>query len=73
MHRQGLNGQWTNAPLPVGLHEPALLRGALNELIHGLAHDGELISSGRSARKTLAVMLAMLQSHARGNVRVDLG
>jgi hypothetical protein len=31
-----------------------------------------LVSSGREARKTLEIMLAILKSHHQGNVRVDL-
>ena len=51
---------------------PILLDGAVDELVRCLNGDGELTSSGHSARRTLEVTLAMMQSHARGNVRVDL-
>jgi predicted dehydrogenase len=46
--------------------------GALAELIHVLEYGGELVSSGQEARKTLAMMLAMLRSHQLGNVRVEV-
>jgi predicted dehydrogenase len=46
--------------------------GALAELVHVLEHGGDLVSSGREARKTLAIMLAMLRSHQQGNVRVEV-
>lgn len=37
-----------------------------------MEHGGELASSGHSARQTVEVLLAMLRSHAQGNVRVNL-
>ncbi len=46
--------------------------GAVAELVHVLEQGGELISTGREARKTLEIMLAILQSHTQGNVRVNL-
>jgi predicted dehydrogenase len=45
---------------------------AVGELIHVLEQGGELVSSARSARQTLEIMLAMLKSHQLGNVRVNL-
>ncbi|MBI3923898.1 MAG: Gfo/Idh/MocA family oxidoreductase [Armatimonadetes bacterium] len=46
--------------------------GALSELIHALENGCELVSSGREARKTLEIMLAILKSHELGNARVAL-
>ncbi len=46
--------------------------GAVAELVHVLEHGGQLVSSGREARKTLDIMLAILKSHTQGNVRVNL-
>ncbi len=46
--------------------------GAVAELVHVLEHGGPLVSGGREARKTLDIMLAILQSHTQGNVRVNL-
>ncbi len=55
--------------------EPGIEAGllaAVSELVNAVEHGRELTSSGRSARRTLEVMLAMLRSHALGNVRVNL-
>lgn len=46
--------------------------GAVAELIHRLEKGGELVSSATSARHTLEILLAMLRSHALGNVRINL-
>ncbi|MBI2504402.1 MAG: Gfo/Idh/MocA family oxidoreductase [Candidatus Latescibacteria bacterium] len=62
---------WTREVSPDSfLHTRQL--GAVDELVHVLEAGGDLISSGREARKTLELILAMLASHCRGNVRVDL-
>ena len=45
---------------------------AVGELIHVLENGGDLVSSGREARKTLEIMLGMLRSHQEGNRRVDM-
>jgi predicted dehydrogenase len=45
---------------------------AVGELIHVLENGGELVSTGREARKTLEIMLGMLLSHQEGNRRVNL-
>jgi predicted dehydrogenase len=45
---------------------------SLAELIESLETGKPLVSPAREARKTLAIMLAMLQSHSLGNVRVGL-
>jgi predicted dehydrogenase len=51
--------------------------GAVHEMVHLLDHEGaplaaEPLSSGRTARDTVAVMMAILESHKRGNVRVPV-
>lgn len=53
-------------------YQMTMQAAAVAELIHVLEHGGELISSARSARQTLEIMLAMLKSHQLGNVRVNL-
>jgi predicted dehydrogenase len=63
---------WSRTTLPPGEYLQTHQLGAVAELIHVLEHGGELISPGSAARQAVAVMLAMLQSHAAGNVRVDL-
>ena len=45
---------------------------AVGELIHVLENGGDLVSSGREARKTLEIMLGMLRSHQEGNRRVEM-
>ena len=42
------------------------------ELIDVIENGGDLLSSAREAKKTVEVLVGFLQSHARGNVRVDL-
>ena len=44
---------------------------AVAELIDVMEHGGELVSSGREARKTLEIMLGILKSHHAGNARID--
>lgn len=46
--------------------------GALEEVLRALEHGGELICSGREARKTVEIALAILKSHQLGNQRVNL-
>lgn len=70
--RQGTDGQWSRTPVIPDKTKEAGLLAAVNELIDTLEQGGELISSGRSARKTVEVILAMLRSHAQGNRRVNL-
>lgn len=70
--RQRADGQLSHTPVtPNQVGESGLL-AAVIELIQVLENGGELISSGRSARKTLEVLLAMLKSHTQGNVRINL-
>jgi predicted dehydrogenase len=42
------------------------------EIVDKLENGGDLVSTGREARKTLQIMLGILESHHAGNVRVDL-
>jgi len=44
---------------------------AVTELINVLENGGELVSPAREARKALEIMLGILKSHRKGNVRVD--
>lgn len=70
--RQEAGGQLSHTPvLPAPGTESGLL-AAIGELIQVLENGGELVSSGRSARQTLEVILAMLQSHIQGNRRINL-
>lgn len=45
---------------------------SVGELVYVLEHGGELVSPAREARKALEIILAILQSHHAGNVRVNL-
>lgn len=72
IQRLGADGVIKSMPHLTLTADPQMLKRSLAELLRVLAHGGELVSSGQSARKTLAAMLAMLQSHAQGNVRVNL-
>lgn len=64
--------QWARANVPVGDYMQSYQLGAVAELIQVLEQGGSLVSPATEARKTLAIMLAMLRSHELGNVRVDL-
>lgn len=72
VQRLGTDGSVTTLPHLTLVADAQMLTRALAEVLRVLAHGGDLISSGQSARKTLTVMLAMLHSHAQGNVRVNL-
>jgi predicted dehydrogenase len=48
------------------------MQAAWRELLHVLDHGGEVTSSARSARQTVALTEAILLSQQRGNVRVRL-
>lgn len=66
------HGEWTRATVPPDDVMYSYQLAALAELIQVLEQGGSLISPAREARKTLEIMLAMLKSHERGNVRIDL-
>lgn len=63
---------WSRTTLPAGEYLQTHQLGAVAELIQVLENGGELISPAPAARQAVAVMLAMLKSHAEGNVRVNL-
>ena len=42
------------------------------ERIEVLESGGDLVSSGREAKKTLEIILAIMASHHAGNTRIDL-
>jgi predicted dehydrogenase len=66
------HGEWARATLPVDDYMYTYQLAAVAELIQVLEQGGSLISPANEARKTLAMMLAMLKSHELGNVRVNL-
>ena len=64
---------WSASDLHGGSYRYERQLGAVHELIHVLQNPGTpLVSSGREARRTLEIILAMLASHTRGNSRIDL-
>lgn len=64
--------EWSRAEVLPGEYMWTHQLASLAELIDSLETGKPLVSPAREARKTLAIMLAMLQSHTRGNVRIDL-
>ncbi len=66
------SGQRERTVVPIEPIPAAGLLGAVDELIGALEGRAALSSSGESARQTVEVLLAMLQSHTRGNVPIRL-
>jgi predicted dehydrogenase len=64
--------EWSYSTLMPGDYMYTFQLAAVAELVDVLESGRPLVSSGREARKTLEIMLAMLKSHQQGNVRVDL-
>jgi UDP-N-acetylglucosamine 3-dehydrogenase len=69
----GDHGQWSRTSVPHDHYMASYQLGAVDELIRVLEHGGDLVSSGREARKTVDIMLGILESHAGGHRRVQLG
>jgi predicted dehydrogenase len=65
---RGLMGQ----PIRVPDYRSAGILAGIEELIHLMEHGGMPSSSGRDGRRVVEIILAMLASQHRGNVRVDL-
>ncbi len=59
-------------PIRTPEHRNVTQLAGIEELIRLVENGGEPSSSGRDGRRVLEIMLAMLASHHRGNVRVDL-
>lgn len=64
--------EWSYSNIAAGDYMFSYQAAALAELVDSLETGKPLVSTGREARKTLEIMLAMLKSHHAGNVRVDL-
>ncbi len=62
---------WSHAEVPIDPYMATRQSGAVAELVHVLERGGALVSPGREARKTLQIMLGILDSHHAGNARVD--
>lgn len=63
---------WSHAALVPDQFMYAKQSGAVAELVDVLDKGGSLISPPEEARKTLQVMLGILESHHNGNIRVNL-
>lgn len=70
--RGASNHQWSATDIAPDSYRCERQLAAVAELIHVHENGGELVSSGREARKTVEIMLGILRSHHAGNVRVDL-
>jgi predicted dehydrogenase len=64
--------EWAYSSILPGDYMFAYQSAAVAELVDCLESGKPLVSSGREARKTLEIMLAILKSHHQGNIRVDL-
>ena len=58
--------------LPFESHLYTRIPACVAELIDAIENGSDLLSPGREAKKTVEILVGFLQSHARGNVRVDL-
>ena len=57
---------------PFPSHQLTGIPACVAELIDVIENGGDLLSPAREAKKTVEVLVGFLQSHARGNVRVNL-
>jgi predicted dehydrogenase len=64
--------EWSTSNVRVEDYRATRQLGQLYEIIDAIENGTELISSGREARKTVQIMLGILDSHHAGNVRVNL-
>ena len=58
--------------LPFESHLYTRIPACVAELIDAIENGSDLLSPGREAKKTVEILVGFLQSHTRGNVRVDL-
>ena len=64
--------EWSYSNILTGDYMSTYQAAAVAELVDALETGKPLVSTGREARKTLEIMLAILKSHHSGNVRVEL-
>ena len=62
---------YATAHLPRDHYTHGAIGGCVREMVQLVGHGGQPTSDGREARKTLEIMLGILQSQARGGVRVE--
>ena len=62
---------YATAHLPRDHYTHGAIAGCVREMVQLVRHGGQPTSDGREARKTLEIMLGILQSQARGGVRVE--
>ena len=65
-------GRGKSERLQTTFHMVSDIAAALDELIRVGEEGGELIGSGREAKKVVEIIIGFLQSQERGNARVDL-
>lgn len=65
------NGLLSGRPLPRAHYRAGLMQAAVEDLIGQMERGRETLSPPRSARRTLAILLAILQSHHLGGVKVS--
>ena len=58
--------------LPFEAHLYTRIPACVADLIDAIENGSDLLSPAREAKKTVEILVGFLQSHARGNVRVDL-
>lgn len=63
--------EWSTSQIQSDSYTCEEQMAAVVELVNVLENGGELISPGREARKTLEIILGMLQSNHTGNARVN--
>ena len=63
---------WSHAPMVPDQFMYTKQSGAVAELVDVLDNGGTLISPPEEARKTLQILLGIMDSHHNGNVRVNL-
>jgi len=63
--------EWSSTPIQCESYTCEGQMAAIVELVNVLENGGELISTAQEGRKTLEIILGILQSHQAGNTRVD--
>ncbi|MBV7334035.1 Gfo/Idh/MocA family oxidoreductase [Chloroflexi bacterium TSY] len=62
----------TTERFPFPRHQLTGIPACIAELIQVMENGGEVLSPPQEAKKTVEILIGFLQSHTRGNVRVDL-
>ena len=70
--KAGSHREWSRQTMVPGNYMHQFQAGFVPEIVDKLENGGELVSTAREARKTLRIMLGILESHHAGNSRIDL-